>query len=192
MILTSKQNEWISKFLSFVLRHRPAAAGVTLDSSGWALVEDLVCNINNLETFDNLDFTIEVLEEVVERDSKTRFSFNADKTKIRANQGHSVNIDLQLDIRTPPDVLYHGTPIKNRSAILATGLNPGKRHAVHLSADIETAKEVGSRRGECVVLVIDAKAMHDNGLLFRCSQNGVWLVPFVPYYYISVLANEQS
>lgn len=126
MALTSKQIEWISKFLSFVLRHRPAAAGVTLDSGGWALVEDLVCNINNLETFENFDFTIEVLEEVVERDSKTRFSFNADKTKIRANQGHSVAVDLGLEIQTPPDVLHHGTPVKNRNSIPATGLKPGQ------------------------------------------------------------------
>lgn len=192
MTLTSRQNEWISKFLSFVLRHRPAAAGVTLDSGGWALVEDLVCNINNLETFENLDFTIEVLEEVVERDSKTRFSFNADKTKIRANQGHSVAVDLELEIQTPPDVLYHGTPVKNRNSILSTGLKPGQRHAVHLSADVETAQEVGSRRGECVVLAIDAKAMHEDGLLFRRSQNGVWLVPFVSCNYIKALTNEQS
>ena len=124
------------------------------------------------------------VQEIVETNNKKRFTFNADKTKIRANQGHSINVDLQLAATVPPDVLYHGTHSKAVESIVREGLQKMARHHVHLSADLETARQVGRRRGKPVVFQVDAAAMHQQGYEFYRSQNGVWLVDRVPPEFI--------
>ena len=170
----------ISKFMSLVLRHKPEAIGLQLDSNGWADVAELIAKSNAK----NLNITLDMLKLVVETNEKKRFAFNDDKTKIRANQGHSVVVDVELKLTTPPDVLYHGTALKNREEILSKGLNKMSRLHVHLSQDIETAKKVGGRHGKPMVLVVDAKQMHADGNKFYLSENGVWLVQYVPTRYI--------
>ena len=120
------------------------------------------------------------LIESVETNDKKRFSFDDSGDLIRANQGHSVEVDLQLEEKQPPDVLYHGTVEQFLASIMAEGLKKGKRHHVHLSKDIETARKVGSRRGKPIVLQIDAGKMHGAGFKFFLSVNGVWLTDSVP------------
>jgi putative RNA 2'-phosphotransferase len=169
-----------SKFMSLVLRHRPKLIGLNLDEGGWARVDALLAGMNAK----GMPVDLAVLEQVVAENDKQRFTFNADRTKIRANQGHSIAVALDLPPRTPPDCLYHGTASKNISSIRGQGLKKGKRQAVHLSADTETAVQVGGRHGEPVVLVIDAARMAADGFVFTCSENGVWLVEHVPPGYI--------
>jgi putative RNA 2'-phosphotransferase len=171
----------ISKFLSLVLRHNPAAAGVTLDAEGWVAVEDLLVGAAHRGD----SFTRAELEEVVQTSDKQRFIFSLDAQRIRANQGHSVFVDLGLTPEMPPEVLYHGTVERFLSSIMATGLEKGSRHHVHLSPDVATASRVGSRRGKPVILKIAAESMHLAGYHFFCSANGVWLTERVPPQYIS-------
>jgi putative RNA 2'-phosphotransferase len=171
----------ISKFLSLVLRHSPAAAGVTLDAEGWVAVEDLLVGAAHRGD----SFTRAELEEVVQTSDKQRFIFSLDAQRIRANQGHSVFVDLGLTPEMPPEVLYHGTVERFLSSIMATGLEKGSRHHVHLSPDVATASRVGSRRGKPVILKIAAESMHLVGYHFFCSANGVWLTERVPPQYIS-------
>lgn len=170
----------VSKFLSRVLRHQPGMLGLELDEGGWVNVEVL------LSAAQQHGMTIDrgVLERVVAENDKQRFSISADGTKIRANQGHSIQVDLGYEPRTPPDTLYHGTAARNLEAILAAGLVKGRRHAVHLSLDEQTARRVGQRHGAPVVLVIDAGRMAADGYTFTCSANGVWLTDHVPPQYI--------
>ena len=164
-----------SKFLSLVLRHKPEEVGLTLESSGWALVSDVLTKCK---------MTMTDLKVIVEQNDKKRFEFNEDMTKIRASQGHSIEVDLKYNSQTPPDYLYHGTPEHTASAILKEGIKKMKRHSVHLSADKETAIDVAKRRGDPVVLTIDAKGMHEDGHEFFLSTNKVWLTEFVPLKYI--------
>lgn len=173
----------ISKYLSLVLRHNPDAAGVTLDAEGWVDVEDLLAGAAR----HGHSFTRAELEDVVRKSDKQRFAFSSDGQRIRANQGHSVSVDLGLESETPPDVLYHGTVERFLASIMSTGLEKGSRQHVHLSLDIATANRVGGRRGEPVILKIAAASMHADGFRFFCSANGVWLTEQVPPQYISLL-----
>ncbi|MGY1849775.1 MULTISPECIES: RNA 2'-phosphotransferase [unclassified Blastococcus] len=166
----------MSKRLSFVLRHRPESVGITLDPAGWADVDVLLAALH---------LTREQLEHVVAADDKRRYELRGGR--IRASQGHSVAVDLGYADETPPDELFHGTVARFLAAILAEGLRPGRRHAVHLSADVVTARAVGSRRGAPVVLRVDAAAMAREGARFSRSANGVWLVAAVPPRYLTVL-----
>jgi putative RNA 2'-phosphotransferase len=171
----------ISKYLSLVLRHNPAAAGVTLDAEGWVGVEELLAGAAR----HGWSFTREELEDVVRTNDKQRFSFSPDAQRIRANQGHSLPVELGLSAETPPEVLYHGTVERFLSSIMEKGLDKGSRQHVHLSIDVATATRVGGRRGEPVILKIAAASMHAVGFRFFCSANGVWLTERVPPEYIS-------
>jgi putative RNA 2'-phosphotransferase len=168
----------ISKRLALYLRHDPAAIGLTLTADGWAPVDALLRA---------LAITREELDEVVETNNKRRFAFDETGTRIRASQGHSVTVDLGLPDAAPPHVLYHGTVAKFLDAIFREGLRPMKRHAVHLSATIETARIVGARRGKPVILRVDAAAMASAGHRFQVSANEVWLTATVPPTYLSAL-----
>jgi putative RNA 2'-phosphotransferase len=173
----------ISKYLSKYLRHKPEEIGLKLSPGGWVAVDELLtaCEQNNFP------ITMEELKEVVTTNDKKRFSFNDSLTQIRANQGHSTEVDLQLKPALPPDVLYHGTGEKSVESILQTGLTKMSRHHVHLSSDIETAKTVGKRHGKPVVFMIHAAKMSQAGYIFYCSDNGVWLVDNVPVKYLRLL-----
>ena len=168
-----------SRFISLILRHRPDTIGITLDEHGWANVEELISGISKTQPI-----TMEILEEIVSTDNKQRYSFNEDKTLIRANQGHSIPVDVELEAITPPPVLYHGTGEKYVASIDASGLMPKSRLYVHLSADEETANAVGARHGKPVVYIINAKQMHNDGYVFFRSVNGVWLTKSVPVLYL--------
>ncbi len=172
----------ISKYISLILRHNPGVIGITLDEHGWADVEKLIAGVNTTYTLN-----MEILEEIVRTDNKQRYSFNADKTLIRANQGHSVQVDVELAQAAPPDILYHGTGEKFAASIDEQGLIPKSRLYVHLSKDTETALSVGSRHGNPVVYQIDAKSMAEQGYGFFLSVNGVWLTKRVPPEFLTKL-----
>jgi putative RNA 2'-phosphotransferase len=169
-----------SKRLSYLLRHNPGAAGLTLDAAGWVDVQDLLAALERTGT----PLTRAELDRVVADNNKARFALDHTGGKIRASQGHSVPVDLGYQPETPPPVLYHGTPTRNVASILADGLRPGRRHAVHLSEDTKTAHAVGARRGRCAVLAVDATALAEAGTTFTRSANGVWLVDAVPARYL--------
>lgn len=175
-----------SKFLSLVLRHKPDTIGLELDENGWAETLDLI----EKSTAYGMVITLDELKKVVAQSDKKRFSFSADFTKIRANQGHSIEVDLQLKPSVPPDVLYHGSAIQNRDSILQKGLQKQQRHHVHLSADIATASAVGNRYGKLLLLRINSKLMHENGIVFYLSENGVWLTDCVLPEYIEQIENN--
>lgn len=174
------ETDKLSVFISLILRHKPEAAGIVLDEHGWANVEELLAGINN--TGRSID--METLEGIVQTDQKGRYSFNEDKTLIRANQGHSIPVDVELEEQKPPEILYHGTAARFVDRIMQQGLKPMSRLYVHLSKDVETAVKVGNRHGDPVVLKIDAKKMYEDGEKFYLSANGVWLVKFVDKKYI--------
>ncbi len=161
----------VSKFLSLVLRHDPSRAGLTLDENGWVAVDALLEGCRQA----GRPLTRPQLERLVRENDKQRFSFSDDGLRIRANQGHSVEIDLALTPQSPPDILYHGTATRFLESIRATGLQPGSRQHVHLSREIETAIKVGQRHGRPVVLTIRAAELAASGQEFFCSDNGVWL-----------------
>lgn len=172
----------ISKFLSYHLRHNPGEIGLELEPGGWIAVEALLAAAQAHQ----FPLTRSQLNLVVETSNKQRFSFDSTGTRIRANQGHSIPIDLQLEPRCPPEILYHGTGHQAVESILAQGLQKRARHHVHLSPDIDTATEVGMRHGKPVVFTIKAAEMHQFGHLFYCSDNGVWLVDEVPPEYLGL------
>lgn len=180
--MTKEHNKSISKFLSLVLRHQPEEIGLSLNENGWADVAELM----QKSARKGRRFSMEELEEIVATNDKKRFSFNEDKTMIRANQGHSVEIDLTLQAITPPHELYHGTAQKNLDSILEKGIQKMSRQHVHLSADKETAFKVGSRHSKPVILTINTAQMHQDGLLFYQSDNGVWLTEAVASQYIQL------
>ncbi|KFF28337.1 RNA 2'-phosphotransferase [Chryseobacterium vrystaatense] len=175
------ENKRISKFLSLILRHQPETIQLKLDENGWAEVNELITK----SAKGRMHFTFEELEEVVETNNKKRFAFNEDKTKIRASQGHSIDVDLALNTVQPPDFLYHGTAETNISSILEKGIEKRSRQHVHLSADKETATKVGMRHGKPIILTIRTGDMHNDGILFYLSANNVWLTDFVEAKYIS-------
>jgi putative RNA 2'-phosphotransferase len=172
-----------SKRLSFVLRHRPDSVGLALDDAGWVDVDALLGAL----AAHGLRLTRAELEHVVATNDKRRFAFDATGRRIRASQGHSVAVALGYAPADPPAELFHGTVERFLPAILAEGLRPGNRHAVHLSADVDTARAVGARRGRPVVLRVDAAAMAAEGAEFSRSANGVWLVAAVPARHLARL-----
>ena len=175
MILEQK-----SKLLARWLRHRPDAIGLTLDNHGWAVIPELLAKVAAAGTA----MTHDELMQVVTENDKQRFSLSPDGLRIRAAQGHSVEVDLKLAVKTPPPVLYHGTVHKFVTAIRKQGLLPGTRRDVHLSATKETAMDVGARRVAPVVLAIETFPLLRVGFQFRCADNGVWLIPNVPPQYL--------
>lgn len=175
----------LSKLLSLILRHKPQVIGLSLDENGWAEVDQLVA----LSRQHRIPFTQEIIEEIVRTNDKQRFAFNADRSKIRANQGHSVAVDLAIAPQRPPRQLFHGTAMQFMDAIRLQGLLPGNRQHVHLSRDEHTAANVGKRHGEPVVLRIRADAMYRAGHQFYCSDNGVWLTKAVPPEYLLLPPN---
>lgn len=178
--MTERDLTQTSKFLSLILRHEPQKFGVILDEAGWTSVEALLkaCRAHG-RAIDRATLT-----HVVETSDKKRFSFDATGTRIRANQGHSVEVELGYEPASPPSRLYHGTATRFVAAIRAEGLSRMARHHVHLSADEATARTVGQRHGNPAVLVIDAAAMASGGFAFFLSANGVWLVEHVPARFI--------
>ena len=182
MRVTNSDLTKISKYISLILRHKPEVIGIQLDANGWANVEALLAGIGRKYPID-----FEVLEEIVRTDNKQRYSFNEDKTKIRANQGHSVQVDVELSVTEPPEILYHGTAERFSASIEAKGLLPQNRLYVHLSPDMETAEKVGRRHGKPIIYLVNAGQMRQEGYTFLLSANGVWLTKMVPAQYLKRL-----
>ncbi|MDR0230066.1 MAG: RNA 2'-phosphotransferase [Flavobacteriaceae bacterium] len=171
----------IGKFISLILRHEPSKIGLVLDTNGWANVEELIQKCGKHRVV----FSRKELDEIVATNNKSRYSFDETGTKIRANQGHSIDVDLELQAIVPPEYLYHGTADRFLGAIKVEGIRKMSRQHVHLSQDKETAVTVGSRHGKVIVLTILTGQMHKDGVLFYQSANGVWLTDFVDKKYIS-------
>jgi putative RNA 2'-phosphotransferase len=172
----------ISKFMSFALRHQPEKIGLRLSESGWASVEELI----EASGRSGVEFTREELQNIVASNDKKRFSLSEDGLWIRANQGHSVKVELGYAPASPPEILYHGTAERFLTSIKQQGLIKGKRHHVHLSVDVETAAKVGQRHGRPVVLKVEAGRMHRDGFVFYISANGVWLTERAPVQYLVI------
>ena len=166
--------------MSLVLRHKPEEIGLSLDEQGWAKVEDLLAKMQAR----GKDIDRALLEEIVRTNDKQRFSFSEDRARIRANQGHSLDLDLGLFAKQPPKILYHGTATKNLEIIFKEGLKKMKRHHVHMSENIETARKVGSRYGKPIILKVKSSEMAVAGFEFFQSENGVWLTDTVPVSFI--------
>lgn len=169
----------ISKYMSLILRHKPEVIGIHMDEHGWVEVKDLIEGISKTHPFD-----LATLEEIVATDSKQRYSFSEDHTLIRANQGHSIPVDVELQEVTPPEILYHVTGEKFAASIDQAGLIPKSRLYVHLSGDQETAVNVGQRHGKPVIYIVKSGEMHRDGYRFYRSVNGVWLTKEVPVKYL--------
>lgn len=171
----------LGRFLSLVLRHKPGAAGISLDEHGWANVEELLSGVRRTGRQIDMD----TLERIVRENNKQRYSFNEDHTKIRANQGHSIQVDVELKEMHPPQYLYHGTASRLLPIIRQEGIRKMGRQYVHLSGDFQTAIAVGRRHGNPVVITINAAAMARDGITFYLSENGVWLCDYVsPNYFV--------
>jgi putative RNA 2'-phosphotransferase len=170
----------VSKFLSLILRHNPQKIGLVLDENGWANVDELIERANKAGG----SLSRSLLNRVVAENDKQRFSFSEDGQRIRASQGHSIEIDLNLPPSDPPELLYHGTATRFVESIRAAGLNSAQRQHVHLSLDVVTATKVGQRHGKPLILVIRARDMVGAGHTFYCSDNGVWLTDRVPVEFI--------
>lgn len=168
-----------SRYLCLILRHKPETIGISLDEHGWANVKELIEGVNKTHKLD-----MKLLEEIVATDEKQRYSFNEDKTKIRANQGHSINVDVELEEVEPPEYLWHGTGEKYIESIKETGLIPKSRLYVHMSDSYGTAILVGARHGKPKVLCVKSGQMYTDGYKFYRSKNGVWLTKFVPVEYL--------
>jgi putative RNA 2'-phosphotransferase len=175
--MTEQQRAKISKKLSYILRHAPDSVGLILDENGWVSVHDLITKFGD-------PLSIETLKEVVETNDKKRFAFNEGFTKIRASQGHSIEIDLAYQPTKPPEFLFHGTATRFLESIKNEGLLKGSRHHVHLSLDEVTARKVGSRHGSPSILTIKSRDMYDAGYTFFVSENDVWLTDNVPTRFI--------
>ncbi len=171
-----------SKYISLILRHRPQEIGIQLDEHGWADVAELIEGIARTHK----GFDMETLERIVREDNKQRYSFNEDKTLIRANQGHSIPVDVELEEKEPPEYLWHGTGEKYVPSIEKTGLIPKSRLYVHLSGDAKTAVAVGRRHGRPVVYRVRSGKMYRDGIRFYLSKNGVWLTKYVPAEYLEL------
>ena len=172
----------LSRFLSLILRHKPEIIGLTLDNQGYLNVDELIKKTNNSGRY----IDEKILDEIVETDNKGRYSYNDNKSMIRANQGHSISVNLGLLECKPPDILYHGTAKKFANKIIEEGLDKQNRLHVHLSENIDTAISVGSRRGKSIVFIVNAKEMYEDGCEFYVSENNVWLVDKVDKRYLNV------
>ncbi|MEM9413985.1 MAG: RNA 2'-phosphotransferase [Planctomycetota bacterium] len=170
----------VSKSMSYVLRHKPDAIGITLDPNGWVDVDDLLAAFQR----DGKRYTRRCIDRAVAENDKQRFEFSEDGTRIRARQGHSINVDLGYEPAAPPDVLFHGTATRNLDSIRKKGLLKMNRHHVHLSTSKETMLAVAQRHGKPVILEVDAKRMHADGFEFFVTKNNVWLVDSVPPDYV--------
>ncbi len=179
----SDADKKISKFLSYVLRHRPEEIGLTLDPNGWAAVAELIEKSKSA----SIVLTEAKLDEIVASSDKQRFVLSSDGTRIRANQGHSIAVDLALDARQPPEFLFHGTATRFLEAIRGDGLRSMSRQHVHLSADEATARKVGERHGKVIVLKVKARDMWRANFAFFCSANGVWLTEHIAPEYLDLL-----
>lgn len=184
-MISAKELNRISRFLSLILRHKPEVLNITLDTNGYASIDDIItkCNLNGF------DINLKILHYIVDNNDKKRFKIDYERNLIRANQGHSnsLHIDLSLNEVKPPDVLYHGTCDRNISSILELGLIKQTRHHVHLSSEKETAIRVGNRHGNPVLLEISSSEMFSNGFKFYLSENDVYLTNNVPSIFIKVL-----
>ena len=187
----SKRLTEVSKYMSWALRHKPEEAGIVLDANGWTDVYLLVDAHNKRAQVGKEITTLEVLE-VVRTCEKQRYAVSPDMRRIRANQGHSIAVDVELVEQTPPDVLYHGTAERFYEAIQRQGIDKMKRQHVHLSADVQTAMRVGARHGVLRLLKIDAQRMHADGVKFWISANGVWLVDHVDPKYLFKAVRENA
>ncbi|HEU4783143.1 MAG TPA: RNA 2'-phosphotransferase [Ktedonobacterales bacterium] len=185
--MDEKQLVKLSKYLSRHLRHQPEALGLTLEPGGWVAVDTLLAAMAH----HGMTVSRAELEEIVARNNKQRFAFDATGKRIRASQGHSVAVDLDLAPTEPPDTLYHGTGRATVDAILREGLRKMRRQHVHLSDEIATAVNVGSRHGAPAVLLVDAAAMARDGYFFYRSENGVWLTEGVPPRYLRLLTPDE-
>lgn len=183
--MNNKNYTNLSKYISLILRHKPEVIGISLDEHGWADVGELIEGINNSGTYVDMN----ILESIVASDSKQRYSFSEDKKHIRANQGHSVDVDVELEKVEPPEFLIHGTGKKYVESIDTNGLIPKSRLYVHLSDDKDIAIEVGRRHGEVALYIIAAGEMHRDGYEFYLSKNGVWLTKEVPVRYLMKVDN---
>lgn len=183
-MLSEKETTRRSKLLSLVLRHDPAHLGIALDEQGWVDVPTLLAQLAEHQQ----PLSFEQLAYIVETSPKQRFRFNNDRSRIRASQGHSVEVELGYSPVEPPEVLYHGTAVQHQEAIQREGLRKMTRHQVHLSADLATARTVGSRHGRLVVFAVAAGAMHRAGYSFFQADNGVWLTDEVPAAHLQLLA----
>lgn len=172
----------ISKRLSYVLRHRPDSIGVQLDDAGWVEIEQLLDGL----ALHGLAISLDELTEVVDTNPKQRFEFSSDRSLLRARQGHSIEVDLGYEPVVPPDVLFHGTPSASVESILASGLEKRRRHHVHMSTDRDLMLEVARRRGQPVLIQINALKMHRLGHQFFVTENDVWLTEFVPPQFVRV------
>lgn len=172
----------ISKYISLILRHKPEVIGIKLDAHGWADVNALLAGISKKYPINR-----DILQEIMRSDEKQRYSFSEDGTKIRANQGHSIQVDVELTLTEPHETLYHGTAQRFAASIEAQGLLPQSRLYVHLSPDPETAEKVGRRHGEPVIYLVAAGQMYRDGYRFYLSANGVWLTKVVPAPYLKRL-----
>ena len=180
------EDKRLSKFLSLILRHKPETIGITLDEHGWASVDELIRGIKNT----GMEIDIPRLERIVRENDKKRFSFNNDGSRIRANQGHSIAVDVELEEQAPPEILYHGTVERHASSIEEKGRLRGNRLYVHLSSDVETARKVASRRkGSSIIYEVSAGRMYRDGHVFYRSVNGVWLTEVVPREYLQRMGN---
>lgn len=182
-MINDKQLIHISKFLSLVLRHQPETIGIQLDQNGWTDVNQLIEKANDY----GISFDREILEHIIATNSKKRFAFNDTFDKIRASQGHSVDIELGYTNQKPPEILYHGTSEKSVQSILDTGLEKRSRQHVHLSSNIETALTVGQRHGKPFIFKILAEQMYNDNFQFFISDNNVWLTDHVPTKYLKQL-----
>jgi len=185
-MISKKQQTYISKYLSLILRHRPQTIGIQLDQNGWAEVDQLIQKSNKY----GVKFDKKILNHVVATNSKKRFAFNERCDKIRASQGHSIEIELGYSNQEPPKILFHGTSQKSVKSILDKGLIKQNRQYVHLSSHIDTAIKVGQRRGKPMVFLILAKEMYRDGFEFFISENGVWLTECVPTKYLKFETGE--
>lgn len=179
--MTNKMTS-LSKLMSYALRHHPEELGIKLDENGWVSLKTFT------QALQSRDRTISVDEvrNVVESCEKQRFSIDEAQQKIRANQGHSIQVDLQLEAKQPPNILYHGTVDRFLDSIFRDGLLPQLRHHVHLTESLNTAKSVGARRGRAVILEIETRELVSNGAQFYLSENQVWLIDHVPSQYIKL------
>jgi len=175
---STRSRKALSKALSYYLRHAPGELGLELEVGGWVSLSDLLRGLR----VQGIECSEEEIARVVSTSDKGRFSLEGGR--IRANQGHSVAVDLELTAQPPPPLLYHGSTRRNLDSILASGLHRGSRHHVHLSLDLNTARQVGLRHGPVVLLAVDAQAMHRDGLKFYLSSNRVWLTDHVPAHYL--------